>query len=264
MSPLLTRALEELPTSCRILDAGGWFQPAPIATDVVDLMPYETRGGCLRPDPLPAERFCRATWHQVNFLEPSLHLPFADHAFDFSICSQTIEDLSRPEPLLRELRRVSKAGCIECPSRLAEQTIGVRDRIMQNQGHPHHHWIVEATSTVLDLSAKQDSLAPPSPETQIPLRRYERIVAAAPGASCTTFLWHQSFEWRLIPREEARARARRIVAGLRISRAERLADQLVRRLRGWKWRLLRARPPTPESWWQDAVRLSRPYSSIPL
>lgn len=158
-----------LPATARILDAGAWFNPCLAATDIVDVMPYETRRGSLTLGSVPGERFSKSTWRQVDFLQAGLRLPYADQAFDFSICTQTIEDLADPEPLLRELQRVSRAGYIESPSRLSEQTAGVRDRISATPGHPHHHWIVECAGARLELSPKTVSLEGPRRYHVVPL-----------------------------------------------------------------------------------------------
>ena len=89
----LKHKIDCLPQNAKILDAGGWFKPFSLATHVVDLMPWETRGGKLQLEALPDERFTKQTWHQINFLQPNLELPFDDKYFDFSICSHTLEDL---------------------------------------------------------------------------------------------------------------------------------------------------------------------------
>jgi SAM-dependent methyltransferase len=264
VSAQLSRALAALPANSRILDAGAWFRPLPVATHAVDLLPYETRGGRLRLTPLHGERFSKKTWHQINFLEPSLRLPFPDRSFDFCVCSQTIEDLSDPEPLLRELRRVSRAGAIECPSRLAEQTVGVRDRVVGEQGHPHHHWIVDSGDCRLELASKHESLVGPRQAHAVPLAFYERLVAANPEIASATLLWTGDFDWRILSSREARVYAQDFVTRLSIPPGARLRDAVVRRLRGWK-RIFRAphsRPP--EVWWHEMLVLSRPYSTIPL
>lgn len=262
MNTRLPATLRE-PTA-RILDAGGWFIPFDRATHVVDLMPYETRGGVLRPDPLPGERFTKNTWHQADFLDPALRLPYPDKFFDYAVCGQTVEDLADPCPLIGELRRVSQAGCIETPSRLAEQTVGQRDRMTDAQGHPHHHWIVEADGNRLLLSRKEVSLAGPQNRHAVPLRIFEPIVAARPEAGLLCFSWEHDFGWEILPDEEAVRRARALVESLRISAWDRGLDRIVRRLRRLKRGLFYPTPRTTGVWWQEMLVLSRPYSTIPL
>jgi len=76
---------------------------------------------------------------------------------DLVLCGHTIEDLKDPEPILIEMQRVGKQGFIECPSRLHEQTKGIRDRESVKAGHPHGYWIVESQDKELLLYSKQDS-----------------------------------------------------------------------------------------------------------
>jgi SAM-dependent methyltransferase len=250
--------------AARILDASGWFIPFERATHVVDLMPYETRGGVLRLDPLPGERFAKSTWHQADFLDPALRLPYPDKFFDYSVCGQTVEDLADPRPLLAELRRVSQAGCIETPSRLSEQTVGQRDRMTGAQGHPHHHWIVEAAGNRLLLSRKSVSLAGPPSRHAVPLRTFEPIVAAHPGEGLMCFPWERDFGWEILPDDEAVRRAQALVDSLRITAWDRGLDRIVRRMRRLKRGLLDPAPRATNVWWQEMLALSRPYSTIPL
>src|SRR5258708_1424846 len=106
----LEASLAALPTSARILDAGGWFLPLNRATHVVDLMPYETRRGRLSLERSDDERFSNKTWFQADFCSPTLRLPFDEKYFDFCTCTQTLEDLANPAPLLGELRRIARPG----------------------------------------------------------------------------------------------------------------------------------------------------------
>jgi hypothetical protein len=107
----------ELARDKRVLDVGGWFRPLNLATHVLDVQPYETRG--TEPvDPGNAERFSASTWliHDAC-LTP---WPYPSDYFDFSFCSHTLEDLRDPIAVCRELMRVSRAGYIEMPSRARE------------------------------------------------------------------------------------------------------------------------------------------------
>lgn len=208
-----------LSPTARILDAGGWFIPLDRATHVVDLMPYETRGGLLRHDPLPGECFTKSTWHQVDFMDPALRLPFPDKYFNYSVCGQTVEDLADPRPLLAELRRVSEAGCIETPSRLSEQTAGRRDRMTGRQGHPHHHWIVESEGKRLLLSRKTAALAGPARLHAVPLRTYESLMDGNTWSPVMRFNWEHDFGWEILPDDEAARRAQTLVASLGITAA---------------------------------------------
>lgn len=258
---LLESILAELPADARILDAGGWFRPLAAATHVVDIMPYQTRQGRLQLEPLPGERFTAATWHIADFLDPQLRLPYPDRTFDFAYCGQTVEDLVDPEPLLRELGRVSRRGLIESPSRLLEQTIGVRDRIGPGIGHPHHHWLLDGGDGHLDLSPKSalHSLAPR--QYAIPLLTYARLLAAD-GDRCTCRVeWKDRLTWALVPADEAAQRACAFRAAVRPPTRERMLDASIRRLRGFKRRLRGKRTDDPAAWWAEMVRMSEPYLS---
>ena len=246
----------------RILDVGGWFKPNPRATHVVDLMPWETRGAKLNLAPLPGEQFSRDTWFQTDFLDPDLRLPFEDSSFDLVLCGHTIEDLTAPEPLLREFQRVAVASSIECPSRLTEQTVGLRDRATSEAGHPHHHWIVEVADDTLCLFAKSDSDLRRD-ATTVPLVFRERLTRGNPAPNFVTYCWSGKLKWRFVAGVECEQRARQFVAGLNIPRADRVRDRLLRcarRLRNHA----RGRSREDFSWWTDIREVSRPYSRIKI
>lgn len=264
MNNLLVTSLAELPDTSRVLDAGGWFKPLPRATHVLDLMPYETRRCVLTPTPLVGERFTRDTWLQVDFLASNLKLPFPDRFFEFTVCGHTIEDLADPTPLMRELRRVSCAGYFETPSRLCEQTVGQCDRMGVEQGHPHHHWIVESDGSAhLRLFHKSDSLGA-NPASRVPLRAYERCVHKPPHTDLCQLLWRGYFEFELVQGEPARRRAAEFAASLDIRPFDRIFDAVTRAARRIVYVRRRSSPKKLNAWWQEMLRLSQPYSRIPL
>lgn len=257
-SPPLRRALDALPADARVLDLGGWFRPLTRATHVADAMPYQTRLGRLNLAPLPGERFTADTWMLADFAAADFRLPVPDKFFDFAFCGQTVEDLSTPEPLLREMCRVACAGVIESPSRLTEQTIGVRDRITSRCGHPHHAWIIDATSTELELSPKSATVELPRARHAIPLLTFERLVQGG-ADQIIHFAWSGSFSWRVLPADEARRRAEEFHRHANPTLRERLTDPVIRRLRGVKWRLRGRQPDDPSAWFQEMLTLSAPY-----
>ena len=134
----LDRLLREVPADAQVLDIGGWAKPLPRADWVIDLMPYETRGLYGRESEEP-ERFTEATWvrHDICAREP---FPFDDDRFDFVVCSHTLEDIRDPVWVCSEIARIGRAGYIETPSRLEEQSFGVHGPWV---GWSHHHWMVE-------------------------------------------------------------------------------------------------------------------------
>ncbi len=132
------RILESLPEDQLVLDVGGWAHPLPRADWVIDLMPYETRGLYGEKDPEP-ERFSAETWVERDICDRE-RWPFSDDQFDFAICSHTLEDVRDPLWVCSELNRVARAGYIEVPARVEEQTKGVHGAWV---GWSHHHWLVD-------------------------------------------------------------------------------------------------------------------------
>jgi len=248
--------------SKRILDVGGWFKPEPRATHVIDLMPWETRGAKLQLERLPAEQFSKETWYQADFLAPDLRIPFEDNSFDLVLCKQTVEDLASPNGLLLEMIRVGKAGLIECPSRMHEQTVGVRDRMSVHPGHPHHNWIVESERECLVLYSKADSRLDRK-DTTIPLSVYERMVREMPGSETWQFTWRDAFRIEIIRGERCLQRARDASSQAGFSPIERLSDAALRALRRAR-AFAKGAPGEDFSWWHEIVRQSEPFSSIKL
>jgi hypothetical protein len=133
------RILQSVPDDALVLDVGAGANAFPRADWVIDLMPYTERGG-YGPPPDPAvERFDSSTWVERDICDRA-PWPFADNQFDFVVCSHTLEDVRDPIGVCDELNRVGRAGYIEVPSRLEEQTYGI-------QGHwagwSHHRWLVD-------------------------------------------------------------------------------------------------------------------------
>jgi hypothetical protein len=141
----LELVLAGLPDDARVLDVGGWGAPVNRATHMLDLMPYETRGGM----PVGSfgegpERFTRDTWliRDMCDREP---WPYADDYFDVSICVMTLEDVRDPIWVCQELSRVARRGYIETPSLLGElkwRDVGDSGFV----GHQHHRWFVHMDS----------------------------------------------------------------------------------------------------------------------
>jgi len=123
-----------------ILDVGrAGSKPEPRATHVVDLMPWETRGrgNCLSSQ-CPMNAFTKSTWFQADFLKPDFSLPFAQKSFrPGRLWPHGLKILLHQRRLLREMQRVAVRGVIEFgPSRISEQTMGIRDRESVRPGHP--------------------------------------------------------------------------------------------------------------------------------
>jgi hypothetical protein len=145
----LARLERELPGDAPVLDVGGWARPLARADWVIDVMPYATRGRWGRDGSGP-ERFTEERWieRDVCDREP---WPFADGQFAFAVCSHTLEDVRDPLWVCSELQRVARAGYVEVPSRLAEQSRGVQGDWV---GWGHHHWLIELHGRRLDFLFK--------------------------------------------------------------------------------------------------------------
>ncbi len=149
--------------AARVLDIGGWFAPFNLATHVIDLGTYATRRRHDALDPEDEERFSAETWivHDVC----AAPWPFPDGFFDFSVCSHTLEDVRDPMTVCAELRRVSRAGYVETPSRMREIFAKQRfPRLMAlfgrfpEIGFFHHRWFVECEGTHLRFTAKTTAI----------------------------------------------------------------------------------------------------------
>ena len=143
----------------RVLDIGGWGDPFWRADCVIDLMPYETRGlyereGWIAPRDEPAERFRAETWIQRDICDRD-PFPFSDQEFEFVVCSHTLEDIRDPVWVCAELQRVGKAGYIEVPSRLEEQSWGVAGDYV---GWSHHRWLIDVGPSSIEFVQKLHSL----------------------------------------------------------------------------------------------------------
>jgi hypothetical protein len=143
------RILETLDPGDLVLDVGAGANPFPRADWVIDLMPYAERGlyGTLEPD---RERFDESRWvlRDICDHEP---WPFADDQFDFAVCSHTLEDIRDPVWVCSELSRVARAGYVEVPSRLEEQSWGVQGPWV---GWGHHHWLIDVVDGRLEFVFK--------------------------------------------------------------------------------------------------------------
>lgn len=205
---------ERIEAACgggRVLDVGGWADPFPRADYVLDLFSYETRSltyhgidrlpdSVLYPGPRPGERFRKETW-VVHDICSSRPFPFPDKFFDFVICSHTLEDLRDPVRVCEELVRVGRAGYLETPSRIVEQTVGPSGAV----GASHHRWMVEMSARGVTFTMKPPHLHL-TPEACIPLPYTHRLPEREKYA---WLFWQDEFEFseRLVPDPVADAMA---------------------------------------------------------
>lgn len=148
------RLLGQLSDSDKVLDVGGWALPLARADWVLDLMPYETRGSLGRGGKPAEERFTAATWVIRDICDRS-PWPFEDDQFDFVVCSQTLEDIRDPIWVCAELQRVGRAGYVEVPSRLTEQSWWVQGPWI---GYGHHRWLIDVADGRIDFVSKPHSI----------------------------------------------------------------------------------------------------------
>jgi SAM-dependent methyltransferase len=136
------KLMREIKDDDRVLDIGGWWKPFNRADTVVDLKPYDTRGGGGSIE-TGTERFSKNSWFQMDV--SSTPLPFPDKSFDFVVCSQTLEDLKDPVYLCKELMRVGKKGYIETPSIWIECQFGIDapDESLNYPGYQQHRWFID-------------------------------------------------------------------------------------------------------------------------
>lgn len=170
-----------------MLDIGAWGKPLTRANWVMDLEPYETRGLYGREGPLP-EHFTADTWIRRDICDREPY-PFGDGELDFVICSHTLEDVRDPIWVCSEMVRIAKAGYIEVPSRLEEQSYGFQGPWA---GWGHHRWLIDVDDGRIDFVFKhhvvhnRDSDRFP-PGFQQRLTSEQRV---------HTLFWEGSFDYR--------------------------------------------------------------------
>ena len=187
LSASADRIVREADTNHLILDVGGWASPFGRADWVIDVMPYETRG-LYGPKLGGEERFSAETWVQRDICDRE-PWPFADDQFDFAICSHTLEDVRDPVWVCSELTRVARAGYIEVPSRLEEQSYGFQGPWV---GWGHHHWLTDRTDDGLEFVFKHHVIHG-QPGAQFPAS-FQQALTAEQRVIC--LWWKETFAFR--------------------------------------------------------------------
>jgi Methyltransferase domain len=187
---MLAASLERLestvPDDALVLDVGGWIKPLARADWVLDIMPFDGRGqhGL---DGTGPERFSAETWVQRDICDRA-PWPFEDDRFDFAVCSHTLEDVRDPIWVCSELARVAKAGYIEVPSRIDEQTYYRQGPWV---GWGHHHWLVDVGDGRIDFVFKHHVIHGPE-ANRFPPRFHESFDEAD---LVQTLWWEGGFEY---------------------------------------------------------------------
>jgi hypothetical protein len=181
------RILREVPDDALVLDVGGWGRPFPRADWVIDMKDHESRG-LYGSEPGGPERFAAETWVQRDICDAE-PWPFHDDQFDFVVCSHTLEDVRDPVRVCAEIARVGKAGYIETPSRLEEQSYGFQGPWV---GWGHHHWLVESDGDTIEFVFKHHVMHGRESD-HFPAGFQESL---SPAERVTTLWWQGSFDFR--------------------------------------------------------------------
>lgn len=153
------RLITRLPSEALVLDVGGGASPFPRADYVIDALPFEAAGAGSNESVHRSlgfsPRYSHKTWVQHDLCSRT-PLPFSDRQFDFVVCSHLLEDVRDPIGVCGELMRVGKAGYIEVPSRIEEQSLGVEHPLYA--GYYHHRWLISNENETLVFRHKPHNL----------------------------------------------------------------------------------------------------------
>jgi len=186
------RLLEIIPNEATVVDVGGGAAPFPRADYVLDAMPYAERGagsdGNIHEKLGISPRYSEDRWIQTDLCDRR-PWPIADKAFDFAVCSHLLEDIRDPIWVCSELRRIAKAGYIEVPSRVVEQSKGVENP--RHAGFYHHRWLITRDRNRLEFRHKAHVLHSVKDAIVIHLSPGQRI---NPQHAIVTLDWFGDFE----------------------------------------------------------------------
>lgn len=153
MNPLhAQRITSHLPQEALVLDVGGGMAAFPRADWVIDAVDFEERGRLLDPSQVnSAHRFTKDSWVRFDICSRQ-PWPFRDEQFDFAVCSHVLEDVRDPVWVCSEISRIAKAGYVEVPSRIVEQSKGVEHPRLA--GYYHHRWLISVVDGALEFRQK--------------------------------------------------------------------------------------------------------------
>jgi hypothetical protein len=186
------RLIRTIPGDAKVVDVGGGAAPFPRADYVIDAMPYEKQGagsdGNIHQKLGIEPRYSEDRWIQTDLCDRR-PWPIADKSFDFAICSHLLEDIRDPVWVCSELKRIAKAGYIESPSRVVEQSKGVENP--RHAGYYHHRWLITRSAKGLEFRHKPHVLHSIKDAIVTHLPPGRRI---APQHAIVTLDWSDEFE----------------------------------------------------------------------
>jgi hypothetical protein len=140
----------------RVLDVGGWDDPFPLATTVIDSRTPEASGRSdLVAQGVQVEGGMPARWVRHDLCDHT-PWPFVDKSFDFCVCAGLLERLRDPVWVCREMIRVARRGYIEVTSRVAESCRGQDTGV--EVGYAEHRWYIDIQVPRITFIPKDDSL----------------------------------------------------------------------------------------------------------
>ena len=160
-------AVEDIPSEHSVVDVGGAMCILPRADYVVDKIPFTQMEKYAPRNLQYPVRVKESHWITAGVCEPMTY--FKDRQFDYSFCSQVVEDVRDPIALVREISRISKVGFISTVNWMYE----LSSFEGAWAGYWHHRWLVGVRDGDLEFIAKPPFLYPP-----------------APGYGCTAPLFH--------------------------------------------------------------------------
>ncbi|WP_404310734.1 class I SAM-dependent methyltransferase [Neorhodopirellula lusitana] len=180
-----------LPSDAVVIDVGGGAAPFFRTNWVIDALSYDESGGLLKePERAMPVSFSRETWVEFDICDRQ-PWPFADKQFDFAVCSHVLEDVRDPVWVCSEISRIAKAGYIETPSRVVEQSLGVEHPCYA--GYYHHRWLVSVADGQLQFRHKPHLLHV-NPEAIVARVGFWKTID--PAHEVLTHYWQDQLDYR--------------------------------------------------------------------
>jgi SAM-dependent methyltransferase len=118
-------------------------------------------------------------------------MPFADHVFDYVVCSHVLEHVVDPDAVVKEITRVGKAGYIEVPDAASAKILDF----------PSHLWWCRRDGSTLVFTAKKARAFDPEIESYIERsgieRRLEKLLDYAFEYRIVSLTWEGSVDVRV-------------------------------------------------------------------